>query len=556
MDMQILTPKKVEDFFQKNIKFKKPLSEIKINQNLIKLFGQSIIEKYIILPYRMVDNVLEVISPLNNMNKIRDLTFDIEKELEKNNKKWKINILFTDSNTELKRIVIKTFNLNFTTTVTTSEEIDENISITRNKVINMIKTAIDRDVSDIHILPNVNGTIVAFRINGSLKDVSDEFRFTDQQRYQVANIAKNLDESNQANTSLTIMPSRGAFEIKYNGLIVNIRISTIPTFAGFEKINFRLLVKKNNKRKITELGYSPKDIEVIRLTNKITTNGLFITAGPTGSGKSTMIYSILYDEVDRAFNAYGELKNVMTIESPVEISEPSFTQTQPRLSPDKPELNLDAPKLLTTFLRQDPDMILYGEIRTKTDAVVATTAGQTGHKVYATVHANDCITTILRLLDLGVSRISLLEQIRIIMSQRLIKILCPHCCKDYILTPQDKIVLSNHDYDILSNANLKTIGNIEDVEKCEYCHGTGYIKRIPILEYIIMTDTLRDLFMESNLKYTEIGNILKEYNFETMWDKTFNYIKEGKIDLGEAISTVSNKTAIENIIKNISGELR
>ena len=417
--------------------------------------------------------------------------------------------------------------------------------------MNMIKTAIDRDVSDIHILPNVNGTIVAFRINGSLKDVSDEFKFTDEQRYQVANIAKNLDDSKQANTSLSLMPSRGSFEMQYNGLTVNVRISTIPTYEQFEKINFRLLIKSNNKRRITELGYSPKDIEIIRLVNKITTNGLFITAGPTGSGKSTMIYSILYDEVDRAFTYYGELKNVMTIESPVEISEPSFTQTQPRLSPDKPELNLDAPKLLTTFLRQDPDMILYGEIRTKEDAIVATAAGQTGHKVYATVHANDCVTTILRLLDLGVSRVSLLEQIRIIMSQRLIKVLCPHCCKDYKLTSQDKIILNPEDYDILSKANLKTIGNMETVENCEYCHGTGYIKRIPILEYIIMTDALRDLFMETNLKYTEIAAILKKYNFKTMWENTFDYIKNGEVDLGEAISTVSNKTAIDNIIKHI-----
>ena len=167
----------------------------------------------------------------------------------------------------------------------------------------------------------------------------------------------------------------------------------------------------------------------------------------------------------------------------MEISEPSFTQTQPRLSPDKPELNLDAPRLLTTFLRQDPDLILYGEIRTKIDASVATMAGQTGHKVYATVHANDCVTTILRLLDLGVSRVSLLEQIRMIMSQRLIKILCPHCSKEYHLTEQDKIILDENDYNILSKSTLKTIGNIEDVEKCEYCNGIGYIKRIPILEY-------------------------------------------------------------------------
>ena len=108
-----------------------------------------------------------------------------------------------------------------------------------------------------------------------------------------------------------------------------------------------------------------------------------------------------------------------------------------------------------------------------------------------------------------------------------------------------------NDYNILSKSTLKTIGNIEDVEKCEYCNGIGYIKRIPILEYIIMTDELRDLFMDSNIKYTEIASILKHCKFKNMWQKTFNYIKNGKVDLGEAISTVSNKTAVDNIIKYI-----
>ena len=95
----------------------------------------------------------------------------------------------------------------------------------------------------------------------------------------------------------------------------------------------------------------------------------------------------------------------------------------------------------------------------------------------------------------------------------------------------------------------------EDVEKCEYCNGIGYIKRIPILEYIIMTDELRDLFMDSNIKYTEIASILKHCKFKNMWQKTFNYIKDGKVDLGEAISTVSNKTAVDNIIKYIQKEV-
>ena len=198
MNNNILTPKKTEKFFEENVKFQKPLSEIEIDKNILSIFNEDIIKKYIVLPYKLENNVLTVITSTNNMNKQRDISLSIKKILSINNKNWNITIKYTDNNSELKRIITQNTQYTFSTIANNDKEINIDMSATRQKVLNMINVAIDRDVSDIHILPNINGIIVAFRVNGSLKDVSDEFKFTLDQRKQIANIAKNLDESGQA----------------------------------------------------------------------------------------------------------------------------------------------------------------------------------------------------------------------------------------------------------------------------------------------------------------------------------------------------------------------
>ena len=213
MNNNILTPKKTEKFFEENVKFQKPLSEIEIDKNILSIFNEDIIKKYIVLPYKLENNVLTVITSTNNMNKQRDISLSIKKILSINNKNWNITIKYTDNNSELKRIITQNTQYTFSTIANNDKEINIDMSATRQKVLNMINVAIDRDVSDIHILPNINGIIVSFRVNGSLKDVSDEFKFTLDQRKQIANIAKNLDESGQARTSSDLVPSRGSFEV-------------------------------------------------------------------------------------------------------------------------------------------------------------------------------------------------------------------------------------------------------------------------------------------------------------------------------------------------------
>lgn len=546
-----ISSKAAREFLENNgYLYEQELSDITVPNEILGLINQDLIAKYQLLPFRIEKNMLYIFTTFENMAIKMDIKRDVQKALKTKGQNLNIDLIYTESN--LRTLIRSNYNLNFDTTKKSTTNIDnKDIPAVRMKVMNMINTAIDRDVSDIHILPTEGRVIVEFRIKGKLIDVSSEFKFPEEQRRTVANIAKILDTSGQIDQSNSLVEGNGSFEYAYQGTIVNIRISTIPTAQGFESIALRLLVRRNDKRRLDDLGYNKTDINIIRAINKACANGLILIAGPTGAGKSTLNYALVYDDVEHAMNNYNEMKYVETIENPVEIFEPTFCQVQERLTPDNPKLNFPPERIMEAFLRHDPDIIIYGEIRSKVDADVATKSGQTGHKVYATVHANDCVTTILRLLDLDISRVSLLEQIRIIMSQRLIKILCPTCSKEYHLTEQDKILLTPKEYETLSCCNLKTIGDADKVSQCPDCDGTGYLKRLPILEYIVFNDELRDLFMDTDVKYTVITKVLQKYKFENMWDKTFGLIKSGQVDLGEAIGTVGNKIAINNIINNI-----
>ena len=242
-------------------------------------------------------------------------------------------------------------------------------------------------------------------------------------------------------------------------------------------------------------------------------------------------------------------KIVVTIEDPVEIYNPNYCQVQIHETEDN-ATNFSSQKALQVILRQDPEIILYNEIRNKTDAETVIQAGATGHQVFTTLHANDCITAISRLLDLGVSKVSLLNQVNLISSQRLIGILCPHCQREYKLSESDKILLSKEEYNRLSTIDLKQIGTVEQRNNCPHCNHTGYINRIAIVEYVLFNDDLKDiLYHTSSMK--EIKEALKKNKFISMWEKGLDYVVAGKTSLIELYNQIGNKDAINNLINNL-----
>lgn len=435
----------------------------------------------------------------------------------------------------------------------TAYEIQENVEDTApilNKVKNIIADAIEFGASDIHFLPykfnNRYSIKILYRINGKNVNHSTDYDFTENEIPRISMAIKRLDTSASSDMLRKNMPNKGSFLTKDKlGNDVDVRISTMPMVSGMEKVVLRLQQFLSKQKTLYDIGYLAKDIEIIKNQLKICPTGLFIITGPTGSGKTTTLHAQIGEVVK---NADYE-KIVVTIEDPVEIYNPNYCQVQIHETEDS-ATNFSSQKALQVILRQDPEIILYNEIRNKTDAETVIQAGATGHQVFTTLHANDCITAISRLLDLGVSKVSLLNQVNLISSQRLIGILCPHCKREYKLSESDKILLSEAEYNRLSTIDLKQVGTVEQRNNCPHCNHTGYINRIAIVEYVLFNDNLKDiLYHTSSMK--EIKEALKKNKFISMWEKGLDYVVAGKTSLIELYNQIGNKDAINNLIKNL-----
>lgn len=409
----------------------------------------------------------------------------------------------------------------------------ENVDPLKNQVREMLQTAIKRKASDIHLLPYEDGMFVHFRINGHLMDFSDDYVFRPEEAPFVINIIKGMDESGQADPSMSTMPNQGSFTLDHGDILIDVRISTVPlALKGYQKAVLRLLPQVRRRAELSSLGYRDEELAAIRAALLKSSTGIFILSGPTGAGKTTSIYAQIYEDN----KMLGEYQNVFTIENPVEIREPLFCQVQVREAKDE-EVSLTSEKILETAMRQDPNVILYGEMRSMNDVTVAVNAAQTGHKVFSTVHAKDCVATISRLLDLGASRSSLLREINIIMNQRLVGMLCDHCSRPHTLTDLEKSILTPDELKRLTGVNLRERGSLEEIKACTQCRG-GYKQRIAVLEYIAFDTKLRDALLDPNIQFSRIQELLKERKFRSMWDKGMDMVACGATDLMEILHQI------------------
>ena len=401
-----------------------------------------------------------------------------------------------------------------------------------------IRDAMELGASDIHYLPYSGGIYVHFRINGHLMDYTSRYDFQATDSLQVTNIIKGKDTSGNADASKVNLPNRGSYMDRYGDTPVDVRMATVPigTEGSNQKVNLRLLPQKQGGVKLDSIGYMPQDLRMIKNTLFKSATGLFINSGPTGAGKTTSLYA----QINYVLESAGELLHVMCIENPIEIKDERFTQVQVREA-EQENLQMLAKDILKVGLRSDPDIFLYGEIRDKGDAVVAIEASTTGHRVFTTVHASNCIKTITRLLDLEVSKMSLLSELRMIISQRLVGLLCPYCSRPHTLTEEELKVLSEEEINKLENANLKARGSREEVEKCPHCRGTGLIGRTAVAEYVIFDMELRDALLNQR-SFQEVATLLQQHGFMSMWDKGLYMVQRGWIELKELIQAVGKET--------------
>jgi type IV pilus assembly protein PilB len=370
----------------------------------------------------------------------------------------------------------------------------------------LLEMAIKMKVSDVHIEPREKMVEVRVRLDGQLIKIKE---------YSKA-IAPMLTARFKIMAEVDLVewriPQDGRISIKCDGRVVDMRVSILPSLYG-QRIVMRLLDKSNALRKLDELGFSQHNLVLFRkLINR--PYGLFLVTGPTGSGKTTTLYAAL-NEIRKPTN------NVMTCEDPVEYDIHGINQSQVN-----EKVGLTFGSQLRAILRQDPDIVLVGEIRDRETAEIAIKASMTGHMVLSTLHTNDAPGALPRLLDMGVDASNLSTALVGAMGQRLIRRLCPHCREDSAPTP-DEIELLENSFGSTDLAKLwRPVG-------CPKCHGQGYKGRMAIHEIMPVTSESAEL-VQQRAPIERIREVVRYYGYRTMQEDSLDRIVNGVTSLDEA----------------------
>ena len=370
-------------------------------------------------------------------------------------------------------------------------------------VDSIIKTGIKRRASDIHIEPMENKVRIRYRIDGELFTAAN---IDKEKQSQIIGRLKAISNMHQEKQE-----SQDGRILLYEDY--NIRVSSQPNIYG-EKFVLRLLKKNTGIRNIFELGFPGSEEELKRSINK--KNSITIIAAPTGEGKTTSLYSII-DYLNRP-----EI-NITTIEDPVEIRIPGLNQ-----------IEIDARASfsgsLRTVLRQDPDIILVGEIRDRETGEIAIQAGQTGHYVLSTIHTIDSLEVITRLRKMGLSDYDISSTLATVISQRLVRKLCPECKKERPFTEEEKRIIEGFGKRYGVEFNLK--GTTYDAVGCKHCNNTGYYDRIGIFEILNLTDEIKLEIMNGESSI-EIRNEALNQGYKPLVIDGIKKVIEGKTTLEE-----------------------
>ena len=339
------------------------------------------------------------------------------------------------------------------------------------RFVNSLLTQAYREkASDIHIEPDERDLIIRFRIDGVLHEMLRPPLKSHAAIVSRIKIMSHLDIAEKR------LPQDGRLGVRIAGRDVDVRVSVLPTDLG-ERVVLRLLDRSSEILTLEDLGLADKGLqEVDAMIRK--SHGIFLVTGPTGSGKTTTLYAALTRLNDRE-------KNIITVEDPVEYRLPGVGQIQ-----INPRINLTFAAGLRSILRQDPDLIMVGEIRDGETAGIAVQSALTGHMVFSTLHTNDAATALTRLVEMGVEPFLAASSIVGILAQRLVRKVCPDCRQEYV-----------PDQGLLDEAGFGTLPAGTKLYRgagCELCHGSGYRGRLGIFELLTMSDVVRSGLMASN----------------------------------------------------------
>ena len=369
----------------------------------------------------------------------------------------------------------------------------------------IISNAVKEEASDIHIEPNEKNVTVRYRIDGELKEVLSFPKHIQNSAISRIKIISNLDITN------TRLPQDGRSTLQLKDRNVDLRISTMPSAFG-ELVVIRLLDRKSNLISLGELGIPPYSLSM--LTEIFTRpQGMLLVTGPTGSGKTTTLYSILQQ-------IKTVLRNIITLEDPIEYNLPGINQIS-----INENIGLTFARALRSVLRQDPDTIMLGEIRDFETAEIGIRAALTGHLVLSTLHTNDTVSTISRLIDIGLEPFLVTGAVSGIISQRLIRKNCANC-KTEVPAPQKT-----------QEFNLPHLTKYYKGTGCIKCNNTGYKGRIGVYELLKMDRGLKELISRNSCE-EDLWNSARKSGTRSLFEDAWLKVEDGTTTIEEVISKI------------------
>jgi type IV pilus assembly protein PilB len=495
------------------------LSKIKVSKDLLERVPGPVAKAYKIVPIRMEDNTLVVAmgDPMN-IQVLDDLRFMLDcevKGLRSNEEDVNdaIDRLYSgqienveDLLKEVESTVAPMKEEEEVTDLAALEEMARQLPIVKLVNLVLIQAIKDR-ASDIHFEPFEDQFKIRYRVDGIL------YEMLPPPKHFAIPVTTRIKVMAQMDIAERRRPQDGRIALHMGGNEIDMRVSTLPTVFG-ESVVMRVLDKSVLRHSLDELGLFKGDLETIRKLIK-KPNGIILVTGPTGCGKTTTLYAALIE-----LNSI-EVK-IITTEEPVEYDIEGIIQVH-----INPEIGLTFDKCLRNILRQDPDIILVGEIRDLPTAEMSIHSSLTGHLVFSTLHTNDAPSTITRLLDMGVESYLIASTLEAVVSQRLVRVLCQQCKEEYTPSQEE---LKKMD---LSKEELKGI-KFYRAKGCSACNNIGYIGRTGIYEIMLMNEELRQMIVERAIS-SEIRNTALKHGMKTLRDDGFEKVKKGITTLEEVV---------------------
>ena len=405
-------------------------------------------------------------------------------------------------------------NISTSTGISITNDVEQEIDLSdlesqssKEPIINLanliISNAVKDKASDIHIEPYENNLRVRYRLDGELYTVMNLNKSVAPALVSRLKIISKLDISEKR------LAQDGNIRLNVSNKNIDFRVSTLPTIFG-EKVVLRILDRSNIMVNLEELGFEQYDLEKY-MHSLQSPYGMILVSGPTGSGKTTTLYASL-NKINK------ENVNIMTVEDPVEYNLNGINQIMV-----KEDIGLTFANILRSFLRQDPDIIMVGEIRDSETAEIAVRSALTGHLVLSTIHTNDAPSTIVRLEDMGIEKYLISSSLILILAQRLVRKICPHCREKVNVPPNalEELGFSNEDAENIT---------IYKGRGCSRCNNTGYKGRVAIYEIISISDQIRNMILK--------GRSLEEIREQSIKEGTSTLRNSGLKKIKEGITTI------------------